>query len=226
MRQPRLLVGIVSCEAHRYTHDAIRRTWVTQKGFLADHRFFMGKGANARDEVDLKCDDTYRGLTEKALKTFEWTLKEGYEYILHVGRDTYVSVPRVVAADLWGKDYAGNGGGSHGYKGGWAGSEPDGHGYFSYASGGAGSWLSAKAMRLVLDSKLRHVADDLMFGWILGTHGILLWDDPRFCKSGGWLEWDQITMHLSRGTGNYKPEWMFRAHKHEVLNAGRDQTKR
>jgi len=210
---PKLLIAIVSCERDRWQHTAIRETWAANLNGLADYKFFLGKGAVADDEVSLECDDSYYGLMDKALLAFDWALSAGYTHIMHVGRDTYVHVPKLWAAALWEIHYAGNGGGSHGWNGGYCGAEPDGKGRWAYASGGAGSWLTAHAMRIILDSPIRHEADDLMFGWALGAAGIYLFDDPRFSKYGTHLEGNQFSLHLSRGTGNYNPEWMHYAHK-------------
>lgn len=217
MNSPKLLVAIVSCARDRDTHEAVRQTWATNRQGLADYKFFMGKGAATDDEVSLGCDDSYYGLTDKALATFEWALERGYTHVMHVGRDTYVDVPKLYHAGLWQADerlihYAGNGGGTHGWQGGFCSSLPDDKGRWNYASGGAGSWLTAHAMRIIIDSPIRHEADDLMFGWALGSVGIYLFDDPRFAKHGSRLVGEQFSLHLSRGPGNYDPQWMYDAH--------------
>lgn len=209
-----LFLAIVSCWNHRYTHDVIRETWL--RDCRADYKFVIGEAGNrvpSADELDLPVGDSYEKLTEKALATISYALESGYDFMLHVGRDTYVDVPKVLESDLEQYDYAGNCGciDSHGY---FCPLTPvDSRRPFHYASGGAGSWLSRKAMKLILDSKIRHRCDDLMFGWILGTHGIPLWHDWRFQKKGQALYSEyQFTLHLGRGTGRYHPSWMVHAH--------------
>lgn len=211
----KLFIPIVSCWAHRFTHDPVRQTWL--QNCQVDHAFILG-AANGRipfsDELSLPVGDTYDKLTEKALATIRYVYDAGYDFMLHVGRDTYVDVPRMLEAGLEQFDYAGN-----------CGCRSDSLAYFCplqafdkkrpyhYASGGAGSWLSRKAMRLILDSSIRHAADDLMFGWILGEAGIPLWSDWRFQKKGTALySEDQFTLHLSRGPGKYHSVWMYHAH--------------
>lgn len=217
MSSRRLLFAIVSCERDKHTHDVIRRTWASRMPLGCDYRFFMGRGATERDEVALDCDDSYQGLTEKALATFEWSLGRGYTNMLHVGRDTYVSPVRVTSTDLWDKDYAGNCGCRT--EAGYCPLRPFNDKVpFHYASGGSGSWLSDGAMRVILKSKVRHWADDLMFGWALGEAGIPLWSDARFQKRGKcFYDTRMMTVHLQpKGTDSYLPEYMLRAEAYEI----------
>lgn len=210
-----LFLAIVSCWNHRYTHDVIRETWA--QNCPADYRFILGEAGNrtpSPDELALPVGDSYEKLTDKALATIGYAIDCGYDFMLHVGRDTYVDVQKILASDLEQYDYAGNCGCKtpHGY---FCPLEPmpAARSPFHYASGGTGSWLSRKAMKLILDSSIRHRADDLMFGWILGTHGIPLWSDWRFQKKGQALYSEfQFTLHLGRGTGRYHPSWMVHAH--------------
>lgn len=208
----------MSCERDIITHDAIRETWVTRLKGLADYKIFIGRARWYKpkpDEVVLDAGDSYEEVTEKSLAIFQWALDHGYTHILHVGRDTYINVEKLVAADLWHLHYAGNGSAAFGVRC-FSSSEADSHGMYNYASGGAGSWLTAHAMRTIIASPLRHVADDLTFGWCLGKAGIYLWDDDRFRRRGESLEYDQFTIHLSKGTGVYHTAFMYAAHQCEV----------
>lgn len=209
----RLFIGIVSCWAHRYTHQAVRDTWL--KTCDVDYKFLLGEGEGTpeADELVLPVKDTYEALTDKALATIDYVLRSGYDYMLHVGRDTYVSVPRVRHSGLDKYDYAGNCG-CQGDQGFCPLEAFDEDRPFHYASGGAGSWLSRKAMNMIMESSIRHWADDLMFGWILGSKRIPLWSDNRFQKKGPWLySPQQFTLHLGQGTDVYDPSWMYRAHE-------------
>lgn len=218
MSLPKTIVAVVSCARDQATHDAPRNTWVrTAEG--VDYKFFMGRGSLAKqaDEVVLNAGDGYGELTEKALATIEWVLSKGYKYMLHIGRDTYISVPRMLGAGLWQYEYAGNCGCQGDF--GFCPLSPVNNDIpFHFASGGTGSWLSDTSMRLILKSPIRHYADDLMFGWILGSQGIPLWSDNRFQKRGKcFYSTNQFTLHLSRGPGNYKFKWMYEAHELELL---------
>lgn len=210
-----IFIGIVSCERDAQTHWAVRDTWVRPD--WCDYKFLMGKGAKEGDELDLACDDSYEGLTEKALRTFEWVLARGYSHMLHVGRDTYVNVNRLIGAkELLEYDYAGHCGYAE-HKSYTCPLIPDPKGRYPYASGGAGSWLSRRAMEIILASPIRHPADDLMFGWCLGEAGIPCRHDYRFQKYGGYLRnTHAITVHLSQKTGVYDPAWMREAHRRSL----------
>lgn len=218
MMPHKLLIAVMSCERDVVTHDAIRETWVTQLKGQADYKFFIGTTRRYKpkpDEMMLDCGDSYEEVSDKTLAIFRYALAEGYTHVLHVGRDTYLNLDKIIAADLWHLHYAGNGSAAFGVRC-FSSSEPDEHGKYNYASGGAGSWLTAHAMQTVLDSPCRHVADDLMMGWALGAAGIYLWDDDRFARRGNVLEWDQFTIHLSKGTGVYHTAFMYKAHECEV----------
>lgn len=206
----------MSCERDRPTHQACRDTWLQSREGV-DHVFFLGGGGSpqAADELVLNAQDDYEHVTEKSLELFKWAVTR-YDYVLHCGRDTYVHVPRLLRANFQ-QDYVGYAGG-HGDTPHFCSLDPDPQGKFSYASGGAGSWLSNRAMSIIIGSKIRHWADDLMYGWILGTYGIPLYHDPRFGFKGLQLyDSEQITVHLSQGTHNYDPEWMHRCHRWSVL---------
>lgn len=209
-----ILIAVMSCERDIPTHWASRQTWIRQD--QADTRFFVGKGAKEGDEIDLHCDDSYEGVTEKSLKMFQWCLARGYSHMLHCGRDTYVNVNRLKGAvDLLEYDYAGHAG--------FRAKEftcdltPDCKGRYAYASGGAGSWLSRRAMETILASPIRHQADDLMYGWALGDAGIPCRHDLRFQKHGRYLRNNRaFTVHLSEETGVYDQEWMRECHRRSL----------
>lgn len=206
----KVLIAILSCERDRLTHQAIRDTWL--KDCPVDYRFLVGCQAEAPDELSLPVADDYEHVTDKSLAAFWWALKQNYDFVLHVGRDTYVNVPRLLRGNLEKYNYAGHAGGQ-GNVAHYCDLKPDGKGRYSYASGGAGSWLSARALERIISSPIYHKADDLLYGWVLGLAGIALWHDPRFGYAGESLEnSEQFTMHLSKGTGFYNPAWMYHAH--------------
>lgn len=215
----KLLVGIVSCERDRVTHQAVRETWLRFMPSEVDYKFLLGWSEGFQPEPDellLQCGDSYQELTYKAYAFFRYALRNAYTHVLHVGRDTYVNVPRLVRAGLDEFDYAGHSTDprkdkSEAYD---VPLEPNEIGRYPFASGGAGSFLSARSMTTLLNSSLYHPCDDLLMGWALGQAGISLRHDPRFGHHGDCLyDEKQFTIHLSKGTGNYDPLQMYKAHK-------------
>lgn len=207
------LIAVMSCAKDQHTHQAIRDTWA--KRSEVDYAFFMGNGVkhNQPDEVILCAPDDYEHVTEKSRAIFEYALARGYDFVLHCARDTYVDTFNLVRAGLFAYDYSG-----HRTAGGTEAHDVElisnRQGKYEYTSGGAGTWLSAKSMRIILDSDRYHVADDLLYGWILGDAGIRLHHDPRFLKSGERIGRYDCTVHLGKGTGNYDPSWMYKAHRY------------
>ncbi len=228
MLSRRILIAVMSCNDHRRTHKACRETWLTKTAPNIDYKFFVGHGSSSldKDEEQVDATDDYLHVTEKSRKIFELALARGYDYILHVGRDTYVHLPRLDQAELEPTDYAGNCA-LEGWKPQWTKidfplpkgrytdiSSPDGKGRYAYTCGGAGTWLSRRAMQEILNSDMYHEADDLLYGWILGSKGIRCWHDLRFQRYGHFLfRPNHLTVHLSRGTGSYNPLWMYNCHR-------------
>lgn len=120
----KILIAVISC--HKYDlktacdwykrHDGeinlrtqvVRETWAKNAGGF-DLRFFYGYGAKrkmADDEILLSVDDSYRGLVHKVKAVVRWALSHGYDYILKVDDDTYVS--KEVLALLNAGDYVGH----------------------------------------------------------------------------------------------------------------------
>lgn len=208
----KILIAIMSCVHDQDTHQASRDTWLI--GSPVDHKFFMGRGAIARsdDEIVVDENDDYEHVTEKSRAIFGYALANAYDFVLHCGRDTFINPLRLLNSGLHKRHYAGHrtSGGLYPH---YVELIAAPQGWYEYASGGAGSWLSAWAMNEILKSPLYHVADDLMYGWILGGLGVPLYHDPRFLKWGTKLRPGDISVHLSRKTGVYEKEWMYRAHR-------------
>lgn len=207
----KLCVLIMSCAKHRYTHQAVRETWLRRNPGI-DYKFLVGDYQQEEDELFCEGGDSYEEVTHKSRSAFRWALNEKYTHVLHCGRDTYVNLDRLLTCGFERRDYAGART-AGGVSAGFVPLHPDNHGWFEYGSGGAGTWLSEHAMRLIVESPLFHAADDLLYGWILGTHGIPLFHTTRFQKNGELLySRNAITTHLSKGTGVYDPAWMYYCH--------------
>lgn len=219
MKSPSVLIAICSCNADRHTHQAIRDTWLKGQGI--PHVFFAGVGFKdpKDDELVMNAPDDYNHLYEKCRELFKHGLLLGFDFIFLCYRDTYCNLSRLLDGQLLAHDYAGHRtcGGEQAHL---VPIEFDGKGLAEYASGGAGIWLSAKAMHAILQSNFTafpHWADDLGYGTILAYAGIPLFHDPRFQKHGRHLFQGSATTHLSQGTGNYSEEWMYACHRNSFL---------
>jgi hypothetical protein len=117
--------------------------------------------------------------------------------VFHACVDTWINVPRLLMSGFSFYDYTG-------YR------CDEGHG-----SGGMGYWLSEKAINVLLAQEThRGVSEDLWVGTVLGRAGISLHEDRRYSSPANPNRPDdEITLHLSRGTDNYDPQWMRDYHK-------------
>lgn len=123
-----------------------------------------------------------------------------YDYFFICDRDTYVRPERFLDSRFDHHDYVGYPLTHHDWP-------------HPYASGGAGYWLSKRAAKLVAEARQPHFHADISVGMILHAFEIPLWHDPRYFI---WREkWNGgiISMHLSKGQGNYDPAWMREVHE-------------
>lgn len=151
---PKYLIAVTTCLRPDFVDKALAQieTWVPALNALpdVDVRFFVGRRSTAQPGtemrghllhplyVQLDVRDTYEDLPYKVQGVFAWALAQGYTDVCKVDDDTYVTT-RVVAARNQAHDYVGN-------RRAWFDSDPG-----EYSSGFC-YWLSAKAMRLVVDS--------------------------------------------------------------------------
>lgn len=209
------LIQIISHRDGAMWRKAVRDTWLQQAVGLIPHRFIVGREA-AVDNVDIEwfpVDDGYEGIAIKVQAGLKWALRNGFTHVFTCYCDTYTHPQRLMRSGFEQHHYSGhvpnetNGGG-------YTPLVCDYKGRYAYASGGAGYWLSQKAMEIVAYAEPRTQWDDLNTGWVLGEAGISCWHDPRYGFRGEHLySKDQITCHLSQGTGNFDPAWIHRAHE-------------
>lgn len=209
-----ILISIISHAAGRTWREAIRQTWL--QGQAIDYRFVVGAGVehDQDDELMVPAPDCYEGILQKVHCTCRWADEHNYDYLFNCFTDTYVNVPRLLASGFDAHPYSGHipkeCGEPH-----TVALIPDEKGRFAYASGGAGYWLSRAALKIItaIEPPADMQYDDLWIGTVLGSRGIAGFHDPRYGFKGTHLySAQQITVHLSQGTGNYDPEWMHRAH--------------
>ena len=201
----KVLIAVSSCERDMLNgnNEAMRETWLPKLAGLADYKFFVG-----RNEVDLREDtirldvpDDYRSLPFKTRESLRWALAQGYDYIFRAFTDTCCHPGRLVTS-FTGQDYYGH------FAGGYS-TEPDEQGHYAYASGGPGYWLSRRACQIVVDAHPHHWAEDVVIGDLMGRNSIQGTHEPRFFFKWNRPHPDTISVHLSRATNYYRPEWMY-----------------
>ena len=140
--------------------------------------------------------DDYNGVVYKFNTARRLAIFEEYTHVFHACIDTWINVPRLLASGFEKHDYTG-------YR------CDEGHG-----SGGMGYWCSAKALRVILNEPVVPGAyEDLWVGHTLARNDIPLYEDRRYSSPANPNRpLDEITLHLSRGTGNYDPQWMYDYH--------------
>lgn len=171
--EPRPLIAIVSCQRYRERRDASRRTWlraVTPEAYA----FFMGgETAPVRepcetDCVYLGCGDGYQDLTFKVRAIVRWALERGFSHLFKVDDDTYIDPWKLLASGFEQHDYCG-----------WTRGR-------RYCHGGAGYWLSRRAMELIATDPepAPDPAEDVYIGKLLQAHGVAMVQDKRYLPQG------------------------------------------
>lgn len=227
------LIGIMSCWRDKLNgcHDACRRTWMKYMVPNLSYKFFVGRGIGTLqpDEIMLDVPDDYEHLCEKSQAMCAWALANKYDFLFKADRDTYLSPKRLLVSGFEKYDYSGHFPGYpiEGYlpaDGQSLSDYCDARGVYPYCSGGPGYWRSAKAMQAVVEAPLDWKrldnrgasAEDLWQPNILFPLGMRGYHDPRYHFKGDRLQLyglDGITVHLSRRTGSYEPEWMDKCHQ-------------
>jgi hypothetical protein len=168
----RVLIGALSANGLEDRRDRCRRTWMADARAAAGVEAFFVIGGHPEapaardgDEVRLPCPDDYWSLPQKTAALFRYALDGfDFDYLFKCDDDTYVSVPRLVAAvaaasaDYVGYDLGG------------------------YASGGSGYLLSREAVRRIVDAVAAHAtgAEDVIVGQAVRDAGMTLRHDERF----------------------------------------------
>lgn len=182
---PKPLIAIIACHRFPLRRIAQHKTWIQDiKGM--DYKFFLGRPTNGQtptdDEVFLDVDDSYEALPRKVQAAAKWALDNGYQHMFKVDDDVYVFPDRLLKSGYDKHDFIGS------YRG------PSGEYPSGYPSGGPGYWLSARAMKVVADSKPNgDWAEDRFVGNVLHAAGISCHNDHRYrilMTGMNWL-WDE-----------------------------------
>ena len=197
----RALIAILSCHRDRPWQQAQRDTWIKDIPVGTDYVFCLGQPnfSTSPDEVFLDVPDDSNGLPYKTRAMANWALTRGYDFVFKCDIDNFVVPGLMLTSDFAQHDFTG---GRNQY----------------FASGGAGYWLSRKAMHIVgvSDPSGYGPAEDVFVAKALSANGVELHADPRYKFSpGDVFDATTITYHLSsvRGwTAKYAPEMMYQTY--------------
>jgi hypothetical protein len=196
----KILIAVLSCHSLRYCEQAALDTWVPEVPPGVDYKFFLGRPEVSLSayEVFLDVDDSFHGVSEKTIALYKWAIFQGYDFVFKSDLDTLVR-PRLLLQSGFEK---------HNYTGGQN---------VDFASGGAGYWVSLKAMQYVVEGKYEPgPAEDWNIANILREKDITVHHDERYVFRPGYLMDDSsISYHLSSirqwGKVEYRPQWMYEA---------------
>jgi hypothetical protein len=155
--KPKVLIAIAACHKYEYgAHtsginrvtegriQAQRDTWIKDIAPFAsyvDYRFFYGRSPNGikpkPDEVFLPVADDYTSLPDKMKAIYKWALGHGYAYVYKADDDTLINVALLMRDPYDQFDQLGFSNCTHGL---------NSRKCSCYITGGAGYWLSKKAM--------------------------------------------------------------------------------
>jgi hypothetical protein len=211
----RVLAAIESCQQHRLddVHDAIRKTWFRTL-YMTDERFFFGIGrgmtlhADPPDTTCLECPDDYDSLSLKTQAICRWALEHDFDYMFKCDTDTVVNPWKFVFSGFEHFDYMGGENADVNVPG----FEP---GRIEFCSGGAGYWLSRKALTIVAEAaSVPTCAEDVFVATVLKAKGILpVWHPGYRWRPGATVDKDIVSLHLSSARQEkYEPSMMYAAY--------------
>lgn len=221
----KILLGILTAHhpSRWWYRTAARQNYL--KGSELDHLFVFGRAPvsdwpveQQEDELWADCDDRKEFMVYKNQALFRYALDHGYDYCLRACDDTFLFPDRIVKAGLEPFDYSGQMpckfslGGTFKV---WMG------GPYSYMHGGAGIWLSRKAMQMLVDDRLDSIECDMPekvdVGMGLITVGHKIWWDDLWIGEvlKGRLPWDSplranpVEAYHRNGITVFEDEMMF-----------------
>lgn len=193
----KILIAIHASHSQPEQMRAQRETWL-QDLDGADYKFFLGQPEGYEPDAvycdfpdgpkykDSKCIFRTRVLNQKTEALAHYALIHGYDYVFKCDDDTYIRPDLLLNSGFEQHDYSGF-------------TEPHyafGFGHYRWAQGGAGYWLSRRAMRIVDEHGLHLVpAEDFAVGQLLARNGIQPFHDERYTPTAEPKRADWITMH-------------------------------
>jgi hypothetical protein len=216
----RLLIAIESCHRDRDKHQAQHETWLKDL-FIVEHKFFIGwplAQSLEEDEVQLTVDDGYGDLSVKTQSICRWALAHDYDCVFKCDVDTLVNPYRFLFSGFQRHDYFGGENADVNVSG----FEPE---RIEFCSGGAGYWLSKKALTIIAEAgSIKTAAEDVFVAHALKEAGIR----PVFHQGYRWhpgaaMDKDTVTLHLSSALQKkYVPEMMYEYYQ-KIVNIQYDQ---
>lgn len=211
----KILIAIHGSHTQPKSMQAMRETWLADlRG--ADYRFFLGRPeTEAEDVVLVDYEDGPiwerhvggRRTLIPNIKTesiARYALEKGYDFVFKCDDDTYARAEGLLASGFEGHDYVGSTGKHYTVALGW----------YRWAQGGAGFWLSRRSMEVIAEHGLRAVGlpEDFAVGNTLATHGIHPHHDDRYTPGVTEQELEHpdpslLTLH------KVNPDWMRRLHR-------------
>lgn len=167
----KILIASTACKEYEDRRLACAETWGSTT--LCDIKFFTSDDLNIPDEANQLASDKDgvvakpgQSLTYRTQAICRWALERGYDFVFKCDDDTYIFVERLLASGFENHDYSG-----------WS-WQNDG---YTFASGGAGYWLSRKAMKIISEATdLSEPREDMWVGALLHKAEIVLHGDSRY----------------------------------------------
>jgi hypothetical protein len=193
-KKPRVLIAVPACHQYAYgPHandlkvgarqtegriEAVRATWwndVKPFSDYVDAKFFYGTPSPAGftptpDEVLLNVKDDYEHLPAKMREIYKYALAHNYDFIFKADDDGFVYVDRLMRLDYERWDQIGFSNCTHGL----------GDKCGCYITGGAGYFLSKRAMAAAANEPINHWAEDLTTGNALRRRRLRRTGHPGF----------------------------------------------
>jgi len=196
----RVLVAVESCFKDCHKHQAQRDTWGKDL-FVTEKKFFIGNAGVSpfKDEIflGLGIDDSYDTLSLKTQAMCRWALKHDFDFMFKCDTDTVIN-PLTFIFSQFPERYDYMGGFNEDYM-------PNNlrndfpYNRIEFASGGAGYWLSRKALTVIAEyDTIPSCAEDVFVASVLKKSGILpVWNSGYRWKPGETIDKDVVTLHLS-----------------------------
>lgn len=220
----KIIIAISGCDLYERNgvNQSQRDTWLRDAVILGmDYKFFHGIGCEPKDDVVLlDCDDSIHGVTEKLKGKVRWALEQGYEYMFSCFADTYARPERLLASGFDKFDYFGD-----------VGKGECEHATY-YCHGGAGYFLSRKAMIKIKDNPTSYTNDDCWVGDVLSGTDTTCGNSEDFRQYVGTVRKDNniTTSHMSDSSHHpgvhpftYTPDYMYNEHRAFMESKGEDK---
>lgn len=197
----KILIAIHGAHSQPEQMQAQRETWL--RNLPCDYRYFLGTPARFDPDVeyvDFADGPVWKGpgrtwtLNRKTEAAVTYALAHGYDYVFKCDDDTFVRPDRLLGSGFEKHDYSGT---------------TEAHsarpiGVYRWAQGGAGYWLSRRAMEIVSARGLHlSPAEDICVGQLLANHGIEPHHDARYLSAATSADYsrpDAITFHKVSAT--------------------------